>query len=44
MQLLTVLIILKHMRLQVNQDSKCNATGVFIPMSEWKKLKKQHSD
>jgi hypothetical protein len=32
------------MRLQVIQDSKGNATGVFIPMSEWKQLKKQHSD
>jgi hypothetical protein len=32
------------MRLQVIQDSKGNATGVFIPMNEWKQLKKQHSD
>jgi hypothetical protein len=32
------------MKLQVIQDSKGNAAGVFIPMSEWKLLKKQHSD
>lgn len=32
------------MRLQVIQDGKGNPTGVFIPMSEWKLLKKQHSD
>jgi len=32
------------MRLQVIQDSKGNATGVFIPYNEWKALKKQHKD
>lgn len=30
------------MRLQVIQDTKGKATGVFIPMSDWKELKKQH--
>jgi hypothetical protein len=33
-----------HMRLQVIEDSKGKATGVFIPINEWKELKKQHSD
>jgi hypothetical protein len=32
------------MRLQVIQDGKGKATGVFIPMNEWKQLKKQHRD
>ncbi len=32
------------MQLQVIQDDKGNATGVFIPISKWKELKKQHSD
>ena len=30
------------MRLQVIQDTRGKATGVFIPMSDWKELKKQH--
>jgi hypothetical protein len=30
------------MRLQVIQDNRGKATGVFIPMSDWKELKKQH--
>ncbi len=30
------------MKLQVIQDSKGKATGVFIPINEWKELKKQY--
>jgi hypothetical protein len=30
------------MRLQVIEDSKGKATGVFIPINEWKELKKQY--
>ena len=29
------------MRLQIIHDSKGNATGVYIPISEWEELKKQ---
>jgi hypothetical protein len=32
------------MSLQVIQDSKGKTTGVFIPINDWKKLKKQHKD
>ena len=32
------------MRLQMIQDYRGKATGVFIPIKEWKQLKKQHSD
>jgi hypothetical protein len=32
------------MKLQIIQDSKGKATGVFIPYNEWKILKKQHKD
>ena len=32
------------MRLQMIQDSKGKATGVFIPINEWKALKKQYKD
>lgn len=32
------------MSLQIIQDSKGNATGVFIPIKEWKEIKKQHKD
>ncbi len=32
------------MRLQVIQDSKGKTTGVYIPINEWKELKKQHKD
>ncbi len=32
------------MRLQVIQDSKGKATGVYIPINEWKELKKQYRD
>ena len=32
------------MRVQVIQDSKGKATGVFIPINEWNKLKKQYKD
>jgi len=32
------------MRLQIIQDSKGKATGVFIPIKEWKELKKQYKD
>ena len=30
------------MNLQIIHDSKGNPTGVFIPMSDWKKLKTQY--
>lgn len=30
------------MRLQVIQDTKGKATGVFIPINDWKELKKQY--
>lgn len=30
------------MKLQVIEDTKGKATGVFIPISEWQQLKKQH--
>lgn len=29
------------MKLQIIQDSKGKATGVYIPISQWKELKKQ---
>lgn len=32
------------MKLQVIQDSKGKAAGVFIPINEWNDLKKQHKD
>lgn len=32
------------MRLQIIQDSKGKATGVYIPINEWKELKKQYRD
>lgn len=32
------------MRLQVIQDSKGKATGVYIPIKEWNKLKRQYRD
>jgi len=32
------------MRLQIIQDSKGKATGVYIPISEWQELKKQYKD
>ena len=32
------------MRLQIIQDSKGNATWVYIPINEWKELKKQYKD
>lgn len=32
------------MRLQIIQDSNGKATGVYIPISEWKELKKQYKD
>ncbi|GCD80925.1 hypothetical protein JCM30197_21720 [Schleiferia thermophila] len=32
------------MKLQIIQDSKGKATGVYIPISEWKELKKQYKD
>lgn len=32
------------MGLQVIEDAKGKPTGVFIPISEWEKLKKQHKD
>jgi hypothetical protein len=30
------------MRLQLIEDSKGKATGVFIPINDWKRLKKQY--
>ena len=32
------------MKLQVIEDAKGKATGIFIPISEWKELKKQYKD
>lgn len=32
------------MRLQFIKDSKGKDTGVYIPISEWKELKKQYKD
>lgn len=32
------------MGLQVIQDSKGKATGIYIPINEWNKLKKQFQD
>lgn len=32
------------MRLQIIQDSKGKATGVYIPINEWKELKKRYRD
>ena len=32
------------MGLQVIQDGKGKATGIFIPISEWKRLKKQYKE
>lgn len=32
------------MNVQVIHDSKGNPTGVFIPMPDWDKLKKQYAD
>jgi hypothetical protein len=32
------------MGLQIIQDSKGKATGVFIPINEWTELKKQYKD
>jgi hypothetical protein len=32
------------MKLQIIQDGKGRATGVFIPMTDWKALKKKHKD
>jgi hypothetical protein len=38
--------IRKHtnMGVQIIQDNNGKATGVFIPISEWKELKKQYKD
>ena len=32
------------MGLQVIQDSKSKAAGIFIPINEWKRLKKQQKE
>lgn len=32
------------MRLQIIQDSKGKATGVFIPINKWNELKKRYKD
>lgn len=32
------------MGLQVIQDGKGKATGIFIPIGEWKRLKKQYKE
>lgn len=33
-----------NMKLQIIQDSKGNTTGIYIPITEWKELKKQYKD
>lgn len=33
-----------NMRLQIIQDGEGKATGVFIPINQWKKLKRQYKD
>jgi heme oxygenase len=33
-----------NMKLQIIQDSEGKATGVYIPIREWKELKKQYKD
>lgn len=32
------------MRLQIIQDGRGKTTGVYIPINEWKELKKQYKD
>ena len=32
------------MRLQVIQDGRGKTTGIYIPINEWKELKKQYKD
>lgn len=32
------------MSLHIIQDSEGKTTGIFIPISDWEKLKKQHKD
>ncbi len=32
------------MRLQIIQDNKGKPTGVYIPINDWKELKKQYKD
>jgi hypothetical protein len=32
------------MSLQIIEDGKGRATGVFIPISQWRRLKKQYKD
>jgi hypothetical protein len=32
------------MKIQVIQDGKGKTTGVYIPITEWKELKKQYKD
>jgi phytoene/squalene synthetase len=32
------------MNLQIIHDSKVNPTGVFIPMQDWKRLKKRYAE
>ena len=32
------------MRLQIIQDSRGKATGIYIPIHDWKVLKKQYKD
>lgn len=32
------------MDLQIIEDAKGNPTGVFIPISKWRELKKNHKD
>jgi hypothetical protein len=34
----------KNMKLQIIEDSKGKATGVYIPMNEWNELKKKYKD
>lgn len=32
------------MKIQIIQDGKGKATGVYIPINQWKELKKQYED
>lgn len=32
------------MKLQIIEDSKGEATGIFIPIQDWKELKKRYKD
>jgi len=36
--------IILHMRLQVLQDGFGNATGIFVPLSDWNTITEKHED